>query len=247
VHVVFNYVYKNRLIDRPMLYGEGFRRPSRKTVRKHRAEKGPQMFEAAEIHAMLKAAVQPLKAMVLLGVNCGYGNADVGTLPLSALNLDAGWIRYHRPKTGIDRRCPLWPETLDALREWLAIRPQPRQEQDAGLVFLTSAGLSWAKTTTATPLSKAMRRLLDGLGINGHRNFYGLRHTFQTVSDEARDFVATRHIMGHVGADIADTYRDRITDERLRDVVAHVHGWLFGKPATKRKPKTKPALRIVSA
>jgi hypothetical protein len=44
-----------------------------------------------------------LKAMILLGINCGYGNADCGTLPLSALDLKNGWINYHRPKTGIVR------------------------------------------------------------------------------------------------------------------------------------------------
>jgi hypothetical protein len=44
--VVFNYAYKNRLIPAPMLYGEGFKRPSRKVLRLSRAEKGPRMFEA---------------------------------------------------------------------------------------------------------------------------------------------------------------------------------------------------------
>ena len=38
--------------------------------------------------------------MVLLGINLGYGNADVGRLPLSAVNLDTGWVDFPRPKTG---------------------------------------------------------------------------------------------------------------------------------------------------
>ena len=46
------------------------------------------------------------------GVNCGFGNGDCASLPLSAVNLDAGWIDFPRPKTGINRRCPLWPETV---------------------------------------------------------------------------------------------------------------------------------------
>ncbi len=38
------------------------------------------MFEAAEIRAMLAAAPLPLKAMILLGINCGFGNTDVADI-----------------------------------------------------------------------------------------------------------------------------------------------------------------------
>jgi integrase len=227
--VVFNYAYKNGLLDKPMVYGEGFRRPSKKTLRKHRAEHGPKMFSAEEIRRMVEAAGQPLKAMILLGVNCGYGNSDVGTLPLSALDLNGAWLNHARPKTGIGRRCPLWAETVQAMREWLAIRPTPKSDEHASLVFLTSHGVGWAKANTDKPVSKETRKLLDRLSIKGPRNFYCLRHTLQTIGDEARDFLAVRHIMGHVGADIADAYREKISDERLRAVVEHVRGWLFAE------------------
>jgi hypothetical protein len=50
----------------------------------------------------------------------------VARLPLSAVDLDAGVIDFPRPKTGIPRRCPLWPETAAAIRELLAKRPAPR-------------------------------------------------------------------------------------------------------------------------
>ena len=42
---------------------------------------------------------QAWPAMFLLGINCGFGNADCGTLPLSALDLDGCWINFPRPKT----------------------------------------------------------------------------------------------------------------------------------------------------
>src|SRR5262249_10243947 len=62
-------------------------------------------------------------------------------LPLSALDLDAGWVNYARPKTGISHRCPLWPETVTALRTAIAERPEPREEETASLVFVTTRGL----------------------------------------------------------------------------------------------------------
>src|SRR5690349_958569 len=109
------------------------------------------MFEAEELCRLFQAATQPLKAMILLGVNCGFGNSDVATLPLAALDLDSGWVNYPRPKTGIPRRCPLWPETVTALREWLAERPEPKAEADRPLVFVTKYGHAWTKSTSDNP------------------------------------------------------------------------------------------------
>ncbi len=65
---------------------------------------------------MIDAAEQPLKAMVLLGINCAFGNSDCGQLPHAALDLVGGWCTFPRPKTGIHRRCPLWPEIVQAVR-----------------------------------------------------------------------------------------------------------------------------------
>jgi integrase len=228
VRVVFSYAWKSGLLDRPMVFGEGFKRPSQKTLRRHRLAQGPKMFEAEEIRRMVQSAGQPLKAMVLLGVNAAFGNSDVATLPLSALDLDGGWASYPRPKTGIARRCPLWPETAAAVRDWLAQRPGPKDAAAAGLVFVTRRGNGWHKDPANDSLTKEMRKLLNALGISGHRNFYALRHTFQTIGDEGGDFIAVRSIMGHADSDISAHYRERISDARLRKVTEHVRNWLFG-------------------
>jgi integrase len=228
VRTVFNYAFKSGMLDRPMVFGEGFRVPSKRTLRAHRAARGPKMFEADEIRRMLRAAGQPLRTMILLAVNCGFGNADCGTLPLSALDLAGGWVNYHRPKTGISRRCPLWPETVAALKEWLPKRPEPRSAADVALAFITKYGQSWHKDSMDNPVSKETRKLLDALGINGRRGFYALRHTFQTIGDEGGDFIAVRAVMGHADSDISSHYRERISDERLAKVTSHVHVWLFG-------------------
>ena len=73
------------------------------------------MFEADEIRRILDVAGPIRRAMVLLGANCGFGNTDVATLPQAAVDLDSGWIDFPRPKTEINRRVPLWPETVTAL------------------------------------------------------------------------------------------------------------------------------------
>jgi integrase len=228
---VFKYASDNGHIARPVVYGQGFKRPSQKALRKARNAKGPRMFEAAEIQAMLGKAGVQLKAMILLGINCGYGNSDVGNLPLASLDLERGWVNFPRPKTEVARRCPLWPETVQALREALAKRPTPKTEAAAPLAFVTKYGGSWSKDVIDNPVSKAMRTLLDELDINGQRNFYCLRHTFETIGGETDRQTAVDYIMGHApkSDDMSAVYRERISDERLKAVTDHVRGWLFSQ------------------
>ncbi len=238
---VFKYGLEAELLSTPVRFGPGFARPSKKTLRLERAKKGLRMFEAHEVRTLINGKkietddraeyVKPttsMKAMILLGVNCGYGNADCGTLPLSALDLQRGWVNYHRPKTGITRRAALWPETVEALKVVLAERRRPTKATNAGLVFITSQGLSWHKDANDSPVSKEMRKYLDALGINGHRNFYALRHTFETIGGESKDQVAVDHIMGHARDDMASVYRERISDGRLKAVSDYVRKWVFG-------------------
>jgi integrase len=173
--------------------------------------------------------------MILLGVNCGFGNDDCGTLPLSALDLERGWLNYPRPKTGIGRRCSLWPQTVAALRDVLAKEAKPKNSAHAGLVFITKYGEPWAKEDWDNLIRNEMRKLLDSLAIKGQRTFYALRHTFETIGGEAKDQPAVDAIMGHIREDMASVYRERISDERLRAVTDRVHAWLFAE----RKPDSE--------
>jgi integrase len=236
VRCLFKCASDNGLVERPVRYGTGFAKPSRKTLRKHKAATGPRMFTAEEIRRVIEAAAPSLRAMVLLGVNCGFGNADCGNLPLSAVDLDGGWIDFPRPKTGLPRRCPLWPETVAALRNVIARRPRPKKEEHAGLVFITRCGDAWAKDkgTAENPVADLMAKLLRRLGIDGRKGvgFYGLRHTFRTVADEAKDQPAADYIMGHEVPHMSSIYRETISDARLKAVADHVRAWLFaGKGA----------------
>jgi integrase len=230
IRCVFKYGFDAGLLPVPMRFGPEFKRPTKKTVRLHRAGQGARLFTAEEIRKMLDAASVQMKAMLLLGINAGFGNADCGNLPLTALDLDGAAIDYPRPKTGIARRCVLWPETVAALREVLAKRKEPKNAEDAALVFVTKYGLSWAKDTPDGPVTKETRKLLDQLGINGHRNFYTLRHTFRTIADEAKDQPAADFVMGHETTHMSSVYREGISDERLRALSDYVRAWVFPPP-----------------
>jgi integrase len=251
VRSVFKYGYEAGLIHQAVRYGPTFKKPARKVLRLERAKKGPRMLEAAELRRILDAAGQPLRAMILLGLNCGFGNSDVASLPTKALDLKGGWVNFPRPKTGVPRCCPLWPETAEALQKAMAKRPKPRDRADSDLVFVTKYGRAWRvseqKPTEKSEegghakvelrqddaVAKAFSKLLHGLKL--HRpglGFYTLRHVFATVASESKDQPAINAIMGHVDESMAAVYRERIDDARLLAVTEHVRQWLFGDTKT---------------
>lgn len=267
VRGVFKYGIENRLITTPIEFGSEFKPPAKKLRRKVRREK-VRMFEAAELRNLIKDADFQLKAMILLGINAGMGNSDIAQLPIKSLDLEAGWMDFPRPKTGVPRRVALWAETVAALKVVITKRPKPKDEADAGLAFITKYGHAWnkpgrfdgvipgstdepedggrkkAKTiATNNALAKEFRKLARGAGIT--RTFYDLRHTFRTIAGGAKDLEATRAIMGHVNEHVEDAYIERIEDVRLLAVAEHVRTWLYPKlmkTGKKAMDKSKPTM-----
>lgn len=234
VRVLLRFAFEQAMIDRPIRFGE-FKKPSKAAFRRSRAEVGVRLFERPELLRILESSDPLMRAMVLLGVNCGFGNADVGTLPQKAIDWRNGWINYPRPKTGIERRCPLWPETVDALKKAIDQRPNPKNPDHDGLAFLTKYGLPWHQDNgkRQSPLSAEFRKLLTRLDLYRRGlSFYTLRHVFQTTAEEIGDETATRLIMGHTDASMSAVYRERFPDARLQRVAQHVHDWLFPTVAT---------------
>jgi integrase len=254
IRVVFNWAYKQGLIEKALRFGPAFVRPSKRTLRLEKAKKGERMFEAEALLKILEAAPMPLRGMILLGVNAGLGNTDIANLQTKQLDLKRGWLDFPRPKTGIGRRCPLWPETLEAVREAIAARPKPKQLEDADCVFLTVRGercvlhrigkdehgqdKPGAKVDAVTrhfgELLRTLKLNRDGVG------FYALRHTFETIAGESRDQVAVDVVMGHADPSMGAVYRERVGDDRLQAVVNVVRAWLWPKPGHDSGPAILP-------
>jgi integrase len=222
-------------------FGDSFAPPSAKSIRiarnKIRKTDGAKMFEPEEVHQIIDNSNTAMRAMILLGLNCGFGNSDVATLPENAIDFETGWVDHAREKTGVERRIPLWPETVTAIRAAAKIRPKPISAEDKGLLFLTRNGLRLVRTrvrdddkvTSINSVSDQFQNILINLKMNGRNRlgFYTLRHVFQTVGGNARDPDATAAIMGHVDSSMGAVYRERIDDDRLIAVVNTVRDWLW--------------------
>jgi integrase len=213
-------------------YGEAMRKARHGRIGK------PKVFGRDEVWAMLAAARPPFQAMILLGLNCGLGNTDIGQLRWGDLDLDAGFLSNRRQKTEVPRRCPLWPETIAAIRDAGA-----EKRGAADHVFLTKFGNPWVQEPPDGARIDSVRmeftKVLVRAGIfipkakrkKGERpdgrNFYTLRRTFRTLADNVRDHHATALMMGHTFGSVAGLYVQHIEDARLVKVSEYVRDRLF--------------------
>jgi integrase len=228
---MFRFAHEAELIDVPIRFGPGFKKPSAKTLRQIKVEAGVKMFTPEQIKQLLAVASPNMKAMILLAINGGLGNTDVGTLRTKAVDLDSSWLDWPRPKTAVPRRIPIWAETVEAIRDALTHRPQPKDAADRKLLFIGRRGESYEGSRKGYRVTQEFKRTCDKAEVEG-RTFYDLRRTFQTIAEDSRDLVAVQAIMGHAPAagDMSSVYRQRVSDERLQDVVDVVHDWLYAEP-----------------
>ena len=155
IRSVFKHAFDAGLIAAPVRFGPGFKRPTKKTLRLHRAEQGPQA-----VHRRRNPPDARRRRRSAEGDDPPRRQLRLRQQRLRQPADDRPWtwtpdgIDYPRPKTGIRRRCALWPETVQAVREALAKRPTPKDEADAGLVFITKYGGPWARTRPDSPITK---------------------------------------------------------------------------------------------
>lgn len=76
VRTVFHFAHEMGYITESLNFGTEFRMPSRRSIRVARAASGPRMFEAAEINQLPGVASPTMKALILLEINCGFGQSD---------------------------------------------------------------------------------------------------------------------------------------------------------------------------
>jgi integrase len=211
--------------DRPVQFGPDFRKPSLSEIRTELAKRStlytPEQFDAALDAA---APCPMLFAVGLLGLNCAFLPIDLATIPLRAIDLDAGIHHFPRGKTGLPRSAVLMPETIAAIRRYLEVRPAPRSNDEP--LFVREDGQPFCalrsnrgpdeKSDHGNPIA---RYWSDVTGLT----LKGLRTTFATEADGCHDQAAVDLVMGHAATSIrARHYVKSFDPERLRSAISLV-------------------------
>ncbi len=247
--MLFKFAADEQMIAAPLNFGQAFKEPRREALRKKSIQKkrehGLLMFTAPEVRQMIAASDPTWQALILLGVNCGFGNTDLSDLPIDVIDLQSGWIDYERAKTSTDRRCKLWPETIAAVDWVLQHRRQARSEADQGILFLTKYGNRYVrqndKGTFLNAISGHFGKFLRDEGLKRlGLNFYSLRRTFATIGAETGLQIAVNYVMGHVDASIPGVYRQRVSDDQITTVTDHVRQWVFDNSVSSGDPVGDP-------
>lgn len=217
----------NRLIDRQLPFQSALASVPDRELRKYRQSKPKRLLTADEIKQVLEISDANFKAIVLLGINGALNNSDIKTLKLATAKkaLQTGLLEYPREKTHFMRVTPLWPETIDAIKNAITERAKSRLTE----LFLTSSNQPHSKKSGYDLISQMFYRCLHRTGsYSPGRNFGALRTTFSNVGKEVGDDLALRALMGHSdGSTLYENYADGVYVERLRKITDHVRGWLF--------------------
>jgi integrase len=184
-------------------------------------KKEKSLFSSREIRKLVSYASDPMRAMIWLGLNCGFGCTDCAELKWEDLNLESGRVNLNRKKTGIARNLPLWPETINALKS------MPKLDE---LVFYTKRGNPWVRIIKRTDAKNVVRysrydavsamfsKLLKKSGIKTERgvNFYTLRRTAATLAARSGDPFAVQRLLGHADLKMATTYVQDVSEQTDR-------------------------------
>ena len=152
-----------------------------------------------------------MKAMIWLGLNCGFGCTDCSELQWKHLDLIAGRVVFPRGKTGIPRDLPLWPETVEALR---------KISKKGKLVFYTAKGNPFVRNVLKidangnekycpiNSISTKFARLINraGLDVSKGTGFYSLRRAAATMAARSGDPFAVQRLLGHANLLMATRY-----------------------------------------
>ena len=215
IKALFNWAIENEVIER------GPNLKAIKKITKVKTEKP--IFTAEQINLIFEHADFQMKAMILLGLNCGFGCTDCAQLKWENLDLGNSRVIFPRGKTGVSRNLSLWPETVEALKV-LSKRGE--------LVFYTVRGNPWVRTiqgrdkmgvekfTKDDAVTKQFSKLLKKAGIQTEKGvgFYTLRRTAATLAARSGDPFAVQRLLGHADLKMASVYVQDVSEQTDRVV-----------------------------
>lgn len=249
------------------VFGTAFKAPdtSPDAIRQAKARAGEidnsqRIVTGGEIDRMLAACHPQFRAIILLGINCGLGPADIGRLRWCNINMATGKLDMPRGKTGTPRVGYLWKRTRKSLMRVAKLKRNAEAIANDGpdaLVFVTRTGKPFYREVTRTDgnvkveqaISGPINKLVRSLGLTGV-SFYRFRHSFASLAVKGRDREAVDLAMGHADHTMGRRYMHVEFDfRRIKRVAKIVYRQLWPKPREKPQadetiPTTIPPIRI---
>jgi integrase/recombinase XerD len=159
------------------------------------------------------------RALLQTMLSCGLRVSELRALKVSDLSLDNCWLLVELGKGGKSRKCMLSDRCIDALRAWLAIRPEPHgpKRQAAGALWMRTSGQRlgpggltdlFVEIETIAGFARGERTLLC----------HAVRHNAATrlYRNSGHDIEAVRLFLGHSDIATVQQYLDLDEGRRLQ-------------------------------
>jgi len=199
--------------------GELASNPARRIPLPKPASRIPNAISEEEARHIIAAAASPFeRAMLLLMLTAGLRRSEVGAIRLEDADLEGGLLLV-RGKGAKQRMVPLMPQTAEAIRTYLAARPNV----DQPYLFLSPQGQRLANDY----LNRTLRRILARAGLGKRITPHMLRHTFAThLVRNGVDVRTVQELLGH--ADLETTANYLHSDTRAKQTAVALISSLTG-------------------
>jgi len=170
--------------------GELDTNPARRIPLPKPAGRIPNAISEEDAQRLIAAADSPFeRAMLLLMLTAGLRRSEVGAIRLEDVNLENHALLV-RGKGAKQRIVPLMPQAAEAIRNYLAARP----DVDQPYLFLSPQGQRLANDY----LNRTLRRILARAGLTKRITPHMLRHTFAThLVRNGVDVRTVQELLGH--------------------------------------------------
>ena len=190
-----------------------------------RWKKLPKNLTWSEIEKLLAPSLEATPeamcddAIVELAYASGLRLAELRTLRLEQLHLDAGFINVIG-KGNKERVVPVGKSAVRAMERYLhSGRPALVGPRSPGVVFLTKRGTAFAGVTMWLHIKQRVKRC----GIQKNVTPHMLRHSFAThLLENGADLRVIQEMLGHASISTTELYT-HVTGRRLQEVHRRYH------------------------
>lgn len=169
----------------------------------------PKAADPEDILAMIEVADTRDEALIRFLADTGCRVGGLCRLTVKELDLAQGQATvYEKYRGGVkDRKVYLSDETVAALRDWLAIRPQEYDDR----VFIGRQG-----PLSPTGVYQALERLAKRAGIQGRYNPHAFRHCWaREALKSGADLATVSQILGHSSIRVTHQFYARWSKDEL--------------------------------
>lgn len=237
---------KAGLLTRPWQYGADFRKPADADIVTSAADSDKAYTPDQLRKAFLAVRKNKLfRAAGWLALAGAFQPKDLALLPESCIDLDAGYIRFARGKTGVGRLCWLPPCARIAIRHYLADRADSANDDAAKLLFRSERGLPMYRDAEGRESGSRYDAMGSGWNKLTGLPMSGLRSTFATLADDNADQRAVDIVMGHKSGHVRSVrnthYAKRFSPQRVERLVSAVISLAFGRKIRGSPPQPDAA------